>query len=1160
MERVFPIRCTIIDDSPHLLGDHQQQGAYLCEPPPALHTFWCRDSLAYIMSRIIESEEILQNPPQESSQLVHTEHCEHAFINEDGYGFITGKRDTFTRCEDERIRTPGAVQSHGMLIGLEVFEGAAITRCLCRVVSENSEAICKYTPGEIFGLDNFLFVFPAHQRLIFQSYARSVINSFKNTSQSAEPKVFSISFMDPGGYIVPAWCAMHFVGGQHNLLICEFELEESCCINQTLEDDLPSTPYNTLGSDPGEATSSFLKKSEPLNITVHTIDMFQGEGRTMEVVSVMSHIQQQLSSKNDIQDLLDTIVGLIQELTGYHRCMVYRFDENYNGRVVSELLNPQASLDIYKGLHFPASDIPKQARDLYKINKVRVLFNRDTFPSRLVYRNLEDLDSPLDLTHSYLRAMSPVHLKYLANMGVRSTMSVSLDYRNELWGLICCHSYGPNGVRVPFPVRELCYWVGLCASNCLDKVLNAEKIKARNILTTMQIDITPRGCISASSEDLLHMFGADFGFLVVQGEARTIGKLSSYLEAVTLLRYVYFRKFDNTFATKNITRDFSDLVYEPGFDHIAGLLFIPLSQEAGDFVIFFRKNQTKVFHWAGNPNMSKTGSLEPRNSFNKWTETVRGTCSPWTEEQFEAAVITRLVYGNFIRVWREKEAALQETRMKRLLLLNLSHEVRTPLNAVVNYLEMALEKPLNKATKDILTQSYSASRSLIYVIDDLLHLTGGGKQPSPPLVHVAFDLAQGIQLTLDQFEQHAIQKGLTFDIIKDLNFPHYVYGDLQRLQQAVASLVTNAVKNTNKGGIVIHLGLPSATEESCVIQIAVQDTGKGISERELDDLFQEFEQVPDEEPDSDQSPVEEKKEEPKKPIKEARLGLGLALLARYIKHCGGQIRGKSKVGKGSIFSLDVPMQLANETSIKSASRSSASTTPSDDRPEQNRITPQRPTLTSMTFTSSPANFHLHLDRSSRQSERSPVNSIHFHHQLPAKETKPLDIMASQEQATPLKENFMILVADDNPVNISLLQRRLKRMGHEVKIGRDGQQCFREFQRYRGEVDFVLMDLNMPLVDGIKSTMMIREIERTEPVNCQILTVPPTSKRTPIFAVSASLNLHSQHSLEAAGFDGWLSKPIDFERLTVILKGTMSTDLRMQTKCEPGDFKAGGWFG
>lgn len=578
-------------------------------------------------------EEVLEAPQPAASPLVYTQLSEYAFSDREDHGVVSGKRGQITRCEDEPIHTPGAIQAHGMLTGLDVVEGPGPPRFVCRVVSENSEAICKYSPRFLLQLENFLHIFPVNQRLLFESHARSIIATYKKTSKSAEPKVFGISFVNPEDQIVPFWCAMHFLGGDYNLLMCEFELEMGPDIDHVLLEGPASMPYNSLDSDPLDAAVSFFSPLEPLDIAGDTIDSLQGEGKTMEVVSVMSQIQEQLSRSANVQELLDAIVAITRQLTNFDRAMVYQFDEDYNGTVVAELVNPQICSDVYRGLHFPASDIPKQARDLYKLNRVRILFNRASIPSRLICRNIEDLETPLDLSHSYLRAMSPVHLKYLGNMGVTSTMSIALDYKNNLWGLICCHSYGATGLRVPFPVRKLCYWVGLCASNCLHKLLAAEKLRDRNALISMQIDVSPQVCISASSNDLLRLFQADFGFLVVKGEARTIGKLSSYPEAVTLLRYVYFRNFTTIYAANNITQSFTDLVYEPGFSHIAGLFVIPLSQDAGDFIVFFRKNQIKEVHWAGNPNMAKFGPLEPRDSFKTWIETVKGTCRPWAEEQ-----------------------------------------------------------------------------------------------------------------------------------------------------------------------------------------------------------------------------------------------------------------------------------------------------------------------------------------------------------------------------------------------------------------------------------------------------------------------------------------------------------------------------------------------
>jgi light-regulated signal transduction histidine kinase (bacteriophytochrome) len=566
-------------------------------------------------------------------QLIFTERREYAFNEQDGHVVQSGQRREFTRCEDEPIHTPGAIQSHGMLIGLDIVEESGSPRYVCRVVSENCEAICKYSPRSLLQLEDFVRIFPVHQRLAFERQARSVISLYAKKSESSEPKVFSISFTDPEGHIFPCWCAMHFLGGDHNLLICEFELEDSPDISEAFLDDSACAPYNSLNSDPRDAAASFVSHFELPDLDRDQIEELEEDGNSTGLVNLMSKIQEQLSLSTSIQDLLDAIVAVTRQLTNFDRAMVYQFDEDHNGTIVAELSDPKVCSDVYRGLHFPASDIPHQARQLYKLNRVRMLFDRLSQSSRLICRNIEDLETPLDLSHSYLRAMSPIHLKYLGNMGVRSTMSIALNYKNNLWGLICCHSYGSTKLRVSFPVRELCYWVGLCASNCLDQLLNAESIRHRDSLISMKIDVEPQVFVSAASNDLLRLFQADFGFLVVKGEARTIGKLSSYHESVTLLRYLYFRNFTTTYASKNISLDFADLAIEPEFAHIAGLLVIPLSNNAGDFIVFFRRNQTKQVHWAGNPNMAKFGPLEPRNSFTAWVETVTGTCKPWADEQ-----------------------------------------------------------------------------------------------------------------------------------------------------------------------------------------------------------------------------------------------------------------------------------------------------------------------------------------------------------------------------------------------------------------------------------------------------------------------------------------------------------------------------------------------
>jgi light-regulated signal transduction histidine kinase (bacteriophytochrome) len=926
-----------------------------------------------------------------------------------------------------------------MLVALRC-EG--VDRYIPNLISENSVSICRYTPDDIFALQSFQDIMPTYQKPLFASRMRENYQAYCSTGKSREPYVFSFAFSDPQGKLIPCWCAAHYLGGDTDLHICEFELHNlnMSTLAVPAKEDFPSSPVNTLDSDPMDTATndSLQSRSQPLFFSPNDLEALDNaDDRSLEIVGLATKIQQQFASATIVQDLLDTIVGIVHELTKFHRCMIYKFDANFNGSVEAELIDPKASVDFYKGLHFPSTDIPKQARDLYKINKVRVLFDRAQETARLIARVRSDIAVPLDLTHSYLRAMSPVHLKYLANMGVRSSLSMSLECEGKLWGLICCHSYGPTATRVPFRVRELCYYVGVAASTCLEKILHADKFQGRKILDTLQHYDDPNECITASSSELLKLFDADFGFFVVDGEARTIGKLVSYTEAVTLLKYFYFRRSSTIYSSSCIVKDLTDLDFEPGFQAIAGVMYVPLSMAAPDFVVFFRKDQLKEVHWAGKPALhSKVGVLEPRNSFKKWTEIVRGTSREWTAEQLNMAAMVQLVHGRFIGVWREKQTAINDSRMKRLLLHDASHQVRTPLNAVINYLEMALEKPLDEGTKQILSMSHSASKSLVYVIDDLLHLTGSTSGSLPELED-PFDIKTALEDTIDALRKLTATKKLGLRLVEKPGNARYVRGDPLRFQRAVSNLITNAVKNTAHGDVTVEWTDRVDKSKKCTTRVAVKDTGPGLSERELDDIFQEFEQVPDEDADEFSEPVSPQRDNV------LRLGVGLAFVARYVKARNGQLIVASLKGRGSTFTLEVPFIRVDNAAHPMQSINSKDTIiiRRDASPLPNLRLPAKflaPAAMQQTAFRGPT--------------PEPDDT--------AMSPPPLASSGGTFAPTPSGDLLVVLMADDNSINVQILEKRLTKLGHRVEVSRDGQECFDAFVENRAKIDFVLMDLNV----------------------------------------------------------------------------------------------------
>ena len=1108
-------------------------------------------------------------------------------VTDEGHAVIIGRDgDTLQRCEDEPIHIPGAVQGFGLLIALqEVDEG----KLQVRVVSENSKKILGYTPRQLFALESFCDILSDDQAANLIDHV-DFINEDDSDPATNGPDVFTLAIRSPSRRMQKMWCAMHVNENNRDLIICEFELEDDP-VNPLVPpgEGTPEPPEDTLSSapTPEEFAESTTNQSKPLRV-LRTARKRKGEAAAMEVFNIMSQVQEQLANATSLDSFLKILVGVVKELTGFHRVMIYQFDQAWNGRVVTELVDPRATKDLYKGLNFPASDIPKQARDLYKVNKVRLLYDRDQETARLVCRTVQDLETPLDLTFAYLRAMSPIHIKYLTNMAVRASMSISINAFNELWGLIACHSYGSKGMRVSFPIRKMCRLVGDSASRNIERLSYASRLQARKLINTVPTDNNPSGYIVASSDDLLKLFDADYGLLSIRDETKILGKLEQTQEALAMLEYLRLRKITSVTNSTDIHIEFPDLRYPPGFSAIAGLLLVPLSVSGSDFIIFFRKGQVKEVKWAGNPyekfvKEGTEGYLEPRKSFRTWSETVVGKCREWTEEQIETAAVLCLVYGKFIEVWRQKEAALQNSQLTKLLLANSAHEVRTPLNAIINYLEIALEGAIDQETRENLSRSHSASKSLIYVINDLLDLTKT-EEGHNLIKDEVFDLPATIREAADSFIGDAKRKRIEFEVAENSGVPQYVVGDQRRVRQAISNVTANAIQHTSNGYVKIEMWLANKVNQRVDVDIVVQDTGVGMSLEKLDALFRELEQVQTE---TDEG-LQEKLAPETKAIKgeeetKRTLGLGLALVARIVRNMNGQLRLKSEEGKGSRFviqlSFDLPdnpennpdrsalenaqahgieppinqpstppvetppiekgeMMLINKSaqkpsitqtpapmvhhksteSINSTSSIKSFKSESSARSEVDRLIEaiQEPQMVPAEENKTRSTSNGHRRQLSASSLRRPVGGLLRGYSMNAALSKNTDQTTQQREGhgvanvvdskTPIRpirmpgdkslgspvaghqlldkptrtpsrvlfdipgesakqeslnaEKLQVLVAEDDPINSKIIQKRLQKIGHQVHLTINGEECSSVYGERSASFDVVLMDMQV----------------------------------------------------------------------------------------------------
>lgn len=376
---------------------------------------------------------------------------------------------------------------------------------------------------------------------------------------------------------------------------------------------------------------------------------------------------------------------------------------------------------------------------------------------------------------------------------------------------------------------------------------------------------------------------------------------------------------------------------------------------------------------------------------------------------------------------------------------------------------MALEKQLEGATKQILSMSYTASKSLVYVIDDLLNLTSTKSSRPLPLTD-PFDLQAALEVALSPLELVAKEKGIGLRVEEREIGAHFVRGDIQRFQRVVSNLVTNAIEHTHHGEVLVEWSNRMDDDNSWLTRIAVTDQGSGLTERELDDIFQEFEEVPDEDADETSEPISPPREDV------LHLGMGLAYVARYVKCRNGQIIVTSTKGKGSTFAIELPFltaesaahpfqSLASFDSPRTGTPRTGTPTPvpSLQLPDLNRSTPRIGIVDNRSpgpsnlidLTPSPA---IDINLPSDPNEPGPS--------CPADRLTAEFTFGNLPFATPTGDLLVVLIADDNNINVHVLQKRLKKLGHQVKVSRNGRECFDIFKEYYETIDFILMDIDV----------------------------------------------------------------------------------------------------
>jgi signal transduction histidine kinase/ActR/RegA family two-component response regulator len=374
---------------------------------------------------------------------------------------------------------------------------------------------------------------------------------------------------------------------------------------------------------------------------------------------------------------------------------------------------------------------------------------------------------------------------------------------------------------------------------------------------------------------------------------------------------------------------------------------------------------------------------------------------------------------------RAKAAAEAANESKSRFLAAMSHEMRTPLNAVLGMNRLMLKTQLTEEQRRYAQMIRSSGQALLELINDILDLSKveAGRMG---LEIVDFNPAAVVENVVSLLAPRAQGKGLTLDLDIAPGVPAALRGDPTRLRQVLLNLVGNAVKFTEQGGVKVRVTHRPAADGKHELSIAVRDTGIGIAPEALSKLFERFVQA-------DSSTAR----------RYGGTGLGLAISAEIVGLMGGRIQVQSEAGVGSTF--EVVLALATGDA----------------------------------------------------SQLAPVEQ--------AQETMP----------DPLSTGLRILVAEDNDVNQILIQALLKDMGHQCDLVDNGRDAVRKVQH--GHYDLVLMDIQMPEMDGDAATRAIRAL-------------PGAAAHVPVIALTANAMVEDRETYLRSGMDDYVLKPVDPKQL------------------------------
>ena len=604
-----------------------------------------------------------------------------------------------------------------------------------------------------------------------------------------------------------------------------------------------------------------------------------------------------------LDELASIVTEEIQQLAGYERVMLYRFAKDQSGHVIAESVADGCPLERFLGLHFPATDIPQQARRMLRGVRSRLLVDRGYEPARLAPVNNPRTGRPLDLSYASLRGVSPIHLRYLENMGVRASLTISILLDGKLWGLIACHHHaGPR--HLTYEVRTNCDVLSLMTSLCVRRQCELEHHRRRAAVRAQHGALTqwirerplrdPSALLFEGGEYVRGVVDAGgFAVRTPLGD-RWLGPGPDPVFRSRLVDWLDERATGEVWQTESL--------FEAGFpdaeaiaSQVSGVLAVRLA--AHQMVLWMRPEVPQTVAWAGDPNKpfepsgGGTPELTPRHSFAAWTETVRRRAVPWKAVEIDAARAVRGILVDAIYLRAEELRELNERLRKQNKELDAfaqtaSHDLREPLRTIRNYVDVLREDhrdALNEDGRLVLDRMASVGDRMRERLESLIEFARSGHRE---MHREPLSLGDVVAEALGDLALRVSETGA--EVVVGDPLPD-VFADRVMLGGILVNLIDNALKYSDRKRPHVEIGVERARPEwremmqGAPFCVFVRDHGIGIAPADLEAVFQIFKRLHDD------------------VAYGGGFGVGLSIVQNLVLRHGGRIWVESEPRKGTTF-------------------------------------------------------------------------------------------------------------------------------------------------------------------------------------------------------------------------------------------------------------------